>query len=116
MRLLQLLLPLLASLSLALAQSPGASALLAAVDQLSPCSVSLHFNEKQNRVSDLQQRKCLLTAIEESTCGATNVTCICTNAQLQGNAEACLLTSCTLKEALSMRYYAKAKKKNSTDI
>ena len=106
MRLLQWLLPLLASLSLALAQSPGASALLAAVGQLSPCSVSSYINEKLNRVSDLHQQGCLLTAIRTSTCEATNVTCVCTNAQLQGDAEACLLTSCTLREALSMRFCA----------
>ncbi|KAF2622047.1 hypothetical protein BU25DRAFT_452307 [Macroventuria anomochaeta] len=83
MRSLQLLLPFLAWISLGLAQSSG---LAAAVAQLSPCA-----------------QKCLGAAIKESSCTATNVTCICTNAPLQSNVETCLLSTCTLRESLTTK-------------
>ncbi|KAF3001846.1 hypothetical protein E8E13_004281 [Curvularia kusanoi] len=86
MRVLQLLLPFLASLSLVFAQSSGASALETAVAQLSECS-----------------QTCLLTAILKSSCKETDIACICANTQLQGQAEVCLLTQCTLKEALTTK-------------
>ncbi|KAH6638431.1 hypothetical protein C7974DRAFT_160532 [Boeremia exigua] len=80
MRYLQLLLPFLAWISLGLAQS---SPLEVAVAQLSPCAQS-----------------CLKAATEVSICGATDLACICTNAKLQSDVGTCLLSSCTLREAL----------------
>ncbi|KAJ4382572.1 hypothetical protein N0V86_001794 [Didymella sp. IMI 355093] len=84
MRFLQFLLPFLGSISLGLAQQTGQlGGLAAAVAQLSPCA-----------------QKCLGAAIQNSSCGKTDVTCICTNAPLQDNVQTCLLSTCTLKEAL----------------
>lgn len=43
---------------------------------------------------------CLEGAIENSTCAATNQTCICLSESVQTDAAICVATSCTIKESL----------------
>ncbi|CEI63206.1 hypothetical protein FVEN_g253 [Fusarium venenatum] len=47
--------------------------------------------------------KCMVTAIETSTCELGDVKCSCTNAPLQAEIEKCVLTSCTVQEAMSTK-------------
>jgi hypothetical protein len=47
------------------------------------------------------QLLCLETAIEKSTCFATNETCVCTNIPLQTQVTLCVTESCTIIEGLS---------------
>ncbi|CAO2656616.1 Nn.00g054190.m01.CDS01 [Neocucurbitaria sp. VM-36] len=83
MRPLQLLLPLLAWVSFGLAQDTGLSS---ALQHIPKCALP-----------------CLSTAIAESSCALTNSTCICMNTKLQDDAQACILQSCTLKQALTTK-------------
>lgn len=46
---------------------------------------------------------CLETAIEQSTCLATNETCICTNVPLQTQVTLCVTESCTIIEGLTTK-------------
>ncbi|KAL7926952.1 putative PTH11-typeG-protein-coupled receptor [Trichoderma austrokoningii] len=46
-------------------------------------------------------RACLVTAIDKSHCDLTNTTCICTNPVMQQTMQACVLESCTIKQALA---------------
>ena len=77
-----ILLPLLAWVSIVLAQGN----LTSAVEQLPVCAQS-----------------CLQTAIADSPCQITNQTCICTNAELQSTVEGCVLSSCTLRQSLATK-------------
>ncbi|KAI5462640.1 hypothetical protein BGZ63DRAFT_403848 [Mariannaea sp. PMI_226] len=43
---------------------------------------------------------CLSAAVQHSQCSATNQTCLCTNEALQTEANICISTSCSIKEAL----------------
>ncbi|TVY83257.1 Satratoxin biosynthesis SC1 cluster protein [Lachnellula suecica] len=54
-------------------------------------------------VNSEAQLICLVTAIEASSCAATNQTCICRDEALQVNATICIATSCTLKESLVIK-------------
>ncbi|KAF7557310.1 hypothetical protein G7Z17_g831 [Cylindrodendrum hubeiense] len=47
--------------------------------------------------------ECLSTAILDSTCLATNQTCICENESLQTDVEVCVAMSCTIKESLTTK-------------
>ncbi|KAF2731278.1 hypothetical protein EJ04DRAFT_545296 [Polyplosphaeria fusca] len=62
------------------------SALLAAIDKLPQCALI-----------------CLTGAIADSPCQLTDAKCICTNAPLQSSVEACVLKSCTVKQALTTK-------------
>ncbi|KAG5659609.1 hypothetical protein KAF25_002168, partial [Fusarium avenaceum] len=44
--------------------------------------------------------KCLIEAVAASPCSSTNTTCICTTSSLQDEAETCIRSSCTVKQAL----------------
>ncbi|KAI0968281.1 hypothetical protein F4678DRAFT_443903 [Xylaria arbuscula] len=44
---------------------------------------------------------CFISAIEESTCAATNQTCVCTNQELNARATSCVTESCTIREVLT---------------
>ena len=44
----------------------------------------------------------MVNAVEASTCELGDVKCTCTNAALTAQIEKCVLTSCTVPEALSM--------------
>ncbi|KAH9224651.1 hypothetical protein DL95DRAFT_452399 [Leptodontidium sp. 2 PMI_412] len=46
---------------------------------------------------------CLETAIEKSTCSATNETCVCTNKPLQTQVTLCVTESCTIIEGLTTK-------------
>ncbi|KAJ0163189.1 hypothetical protein CTA2_3374 [Colletotrichum tanaceti] len=83
MRLFALFLSLAAVLSCAAAQGDDATAAVAA---LPACAQS-----------------CLLTAVLGSPCAPTNQTCICTNAPLQAEVEACVMQNCTLRNALTTK-------------
>ncbi|KAH8732661.1 hypothetical protein GQ44DRAFT_639142 [Phaeosphaeriaceae sp. PMI808] len=74
-----LLLPLFTWVPTGSAQEP----LTSVIEQLPKCAQS-----------------CLESAIAGSPCQITNQTCICTNAKLQAVVEKCVLTSCTLRQAL----------------
>ncbi|KAI1072972.1 hypothetical protein LB507_009021 [Fusarium sp. FIESC RH6] len=47
--------------------------------------------------------KCMVNAVEASTCELGDVKCTCTNAALTAQIEKCVLTSCTVPEALSTK-------------
>jgi len=98
MRPLQLLLPLLAWKHLVLAEE---SPLLAAVGKLPQCAVcSLSITASTSTDRPLQQ-VCLVTAVAESSCSFTDAACICMDAKLQEDVEACVLKTCTLRQSLS---------------
>ncbi|KXH27473.1 CFEM domain-containing protein [Colletotrichum salicis] len=82
MRFISLLLSVAAVLSCAAAQGDAASA----VASLPKCA-----------------QACLVTAVLSSPCAPTNQTCICTNAPLQVEVEACVLQNCTLRNALTTK-------------
>ncbi|KAI0505356.1 hypothetical protein F5B22DRAFT_628298 [Xylaria bambusicola] len=44
---------------------------------------------------------CLISAIGESTCIATNQTCICSNQELNARATGCITQNCTIRETLT---------------
>ncbi|KAI0479211.1 hypothetical protein GGR56DRAFT_665046 [Xylariaceae sp. FL0804] len=44
--------------------------------------------------------QCLQTAIQGSSCAATNQTCICSNEELNTVSKACTIANCTVREAL----------------
>ncbi|KAK3303022.1 uncharacterized protein B0T15DRAFT_495591 [Chaetomium strumarium] len=46
---------------------------------------------------------CLQTALGQSTCGLTNVTCICNDQTLKNAATACITSSCTIKQSLTAK-------------
>ena len=46
--------------------------------------------------------QCLLTHLEESSCGATDFDCICADEVLMGNVELCAMGTCTVLEGLGM--------------
>ncbi|WQF87081.1 Putative extracellular membrane protein, CFEM [Colletotrichum destructivum] len=48
-------------------------------------------------------QSCLFTAVLSSPCAPTNQTCICTNAPLQAEVEACVMQNCTLRNALTTK-------------
>ncbi|KAJ9138178.1 CFEM domain-containing protein [Pleurostoma richardsiae] len=75
-----LLAPLLGMLPWTVAQSSDDTALLAT---LPSCALT-----------------CLVTAIGESPCAATNQTCICTNEDLQTDMTLCVTQNCTITQAL----------------
>ncbi|KAM0257017.1 hypothetical protein ACHAQJ_004610 [Trichoderma viride] len=74
----------LAAVPKAFSQDAGSASALQAVAEMPPCA-----------------RECLVTSIAKSPCQLTNTTCVCTNPTLQQNMQACVLQSCTIKEALS---------------
>ncbi|RAR00918.1 integral membrane protein [Stemphylium lycopersici] len=46
--------------------------------------------------------QCLESSLQaQNTCAPTNITCICNNEALMGSIQGCVLTSCTLKQALA---------------
>ncbi len=47
------------------------------------------------------QRICVDTAIAQSSCSPTNVTCICTDQHLTDTAYACVRSSCSIRDSLS---------------
>ncbi|KAF1842706.1 uncharacterized protein K460DRAFT_314232 [Cucurbitaria berberidis CBS 394.84] len=83
MRPLQLLLPLLAWVSVGFAQDAELSS---AIEHLPKCALP-----------------CLRTAIAQSPCDVKNTTCICTNEQLQSDVQTCMLKSCRLRESLTAK-------------
>lgn len=51
--------------------------------------------------TELSKGQCLETSLKaQDTCAPTNTTCICTNAPLMAAIQGCVLTSCTVKQAL----------------
>ncbi|ETS84582.1 hypothetical protein PFICI_02607 [Pestalotiopsis fici W106-1] len=44
--------------------------------------------------------KCLIAAVGESSCSATDVACQCTDAEFVSTAELCVMMSCTIEESL----------------
>jgi hypothetical protein len=48
------------------------------------------------------QLDCITSAVFNSTCGPTDMPCICANPTLQGQAQQCVLASCTIRQQLSM--------------
>ncbi|TDZ33861.1 Satratoxin biosynthesis SC1 cluster protein 4 [Colletotrichum spinosum] len=48
-------------------------------------------------------QSCLLKAVSNSPCQATNQTCICTDAPLQAEVEVCVMQNCTLRQGLSTK-------------
>lgn len=45
--------------------------------------------------------KCLIAAVGESSCSATDVECQCADATFVSTAEMCVMMSCTIEESLS---------------
>ena len=71
------------------------------IAELPTCAVRNSQLEKRCSNWRKTQLVCLERGIENSTCAATNQTCICLNASLQTDVAACVATSCTIKESLS---------------
>ncbi|KAH6644889.1 CFEM domain-containing protein [Boeremia exigua] len=67
----------------ALAQSSAPST---GLDALPPCALT-----------------CLITEVSRSPCQLTDFSCTCTNAQVLGGVEACVLQSCSVKEGLTTK-------------
>jgi hypothetical protein len=98
MKALQLLLPLLISGSVGLAQAAG---LTSAIQLLPTCAVCI-WDLLDKEESDMQsQQKCLITAVTSSPCELTDLFCICTDDKLQSDVEGCVMQSCTLRQSLS---------------
>lgn len=47
------------------------------------------------------QLDCVVSAVLNSTCALTDTACICADATLQGQAQQCVVASCTIREQLS---------------
>jgi hypothetical protein len=90
---------LLAFLSTAIAQS--AQELLATTPECAVCLTSLQRFILLKHYTHELQVKCLVGNVVNSTCALTDTPCLCHNAPLQAEIAACILTSCTIKEALS---------------
>lgn len=86
MNLWLLALAALAAVPKVLGQNAGSAdaSALQAVAEMPPCA-----------------RECLVKSIPKSPCDLTNTTCVCTNPTLQQAVQACVLQSCTIKQALS---------------
>ncbi|KAH7061692.1 hypothetical protein BKA63DRAFT_200807 [Paraphoma chrysanthemicola] len=56
-------------------------------------------------VSSIPQcaQSCLATAIAGSACAPTNQTCVCTNVKFQNEIEACVIRSCSIRQALATK-------------
>lgn len=71
--------------------------------QMPACAVSKHFLTHLTCTSfSLAQGLCLESSLKaQETCAPTNTTCICTNQPLLGAIQGCVLSTCTLIEALA---------------
>lgn len=77
---------------------------LSILDQLPDCVVCLVFPSYGRKVVKLMlslKLGCLSTAIVNSTCLATNQTCVCADESLQSAVGICVSENCTVKNALS---------------
>ena len=54
------------------------------------------------KVDLLSKAECLAVVIPQSACTATDLDCICNNQALTESTTACLVSNCTVKEALCM--------------
>ena len=52
-------------------------------------------------IRESSQLDCIVSAVLNSTCSASDTPCICANAALQAQAQQCVLASCTVREQLS---------------
>ncbi|KAK2003191.1 hypothetical protein LX36DRAFT_566682, partial [Colletotrichum falcatum] len=46
---------------------------------------------------------CVLSAIQNSPCGLTNTTCLCSDSQFETTTESCIISTCSTKDALSTK-------------
>ncbi|KAH6651625.1 hypothetical protein BKA67DRAFT_692892 [Truncatella angustata] len=73
-------------LTLGLAAGSSSSALTEALETLPACAL-----------------KCLLTAVQSSSCGATDLACQCADPEYVSSAELCVMNTCTVVEMLSAK-------------
>lgn len=91
--------------------SSASSSSLQAVAEMPACAVRAfrgHFYTRLHLLTFMLQRECLATSITKSHCDLTNTTCVCTNPIMQQTMQACVLESCTIKQALC-KYSREAK-------
>jgi hypothetical protein len=81
----------------------ASSSALQAVAEMPACAVSAFRGRTYtwlHLLTFMLQRECLATSITKSHCDLTNTTCVCTNPIMLQTMQACVLESCTIKQAL----------------
>lgn len=69
------------------------------------CSTSSNISTLRTMKADRSSKgECLAVVIPQSACTATDLDCICNNQALTDSTTACLVSNCTVKEALCMGF------------